>query len=68
MTIQTDAKKLELITDGSGFRVYDGDNGWQYAVVWFPDLDAAKGLLMLDKLRDELQAVVLDKLVEEGGQ
>ena len=68
MTVSIDAKKLELVIGGEsgamGFRAMDKDGNLSWVTVWFPELDAAQGLEMLDQLRDELQAIVLDNLLD----
>ena len=67
MTVSIDTKKLELVIGregaGMGFRAIDKAGDLSWVTVWFPDLDPVKGLEMLDQLRDELEATVLDSLL-----
>jgi len=68
MTVSIDTNKLELVIGGEGgamgFRALDKEGGLDWVTVWFPELDAVQGLEMLDQLRDELQAIVLDNLLD----
>jgi len=58
-----DAEKLELSTAGIGFHAFDKDGN--ITSIFFPDLNELRGLKMLEKMTNELQAMVLDKLIEE---
>ena len=62
MTVSMEIKKGEVFHGGRGIFFHDEDGN--ALSLWFPELDAAQGLEMLDQLRDELQAIVLDELLD----
>ena len=57
------AKRMQVASDGMGIHVDDEDHG--YVSVYFPDHDPVKGIEMFQDVIDQLQAIVLDRLIQK---